>query len=478
MKIILSTFFLLLFFVVKSQDFVVKDIKSFGAKGDGKTNDQDAFESAADYFNKHGGNGKLVISKGTYMLGKQTFTGGQNNMPVYTGENVMKFSNIKNFTITGENGSLLRYMPGLRFGAFKPTGEVYEHGNNYFVNRAYMGQIGYCILIDNCSDITITGVTMDGNSDNFILGGVYGDVGRQVPHTGIYIQKGKNVKIENDYIHHFGLDGITVANPPGDSPDSISIINTTSEYNGRQGLSWVGGNGLYAKNCKFNHTGKGKLSSAPAAGVDIESEAAGLKNGIFEDCEFIDNSGCGLVADSGNSSDCTFTGCTFWGTTGWSVWTNKPRFTFNSCNIYGSATHGFNADNITDATKFNDCKFEDKPYNGTPPYGTYLIESNSVKRMSFTNCTFTSNTKKLYWLASPPTYSAEEKYQLTNCKFIINNDNLPQGDFIAISSGVAATNCSYNFTGPNAKAKRYNFGNSNPLNNLGSSANKLLYQGK
>jgi len=43
------------------------DIKHFGAKGDGVSDDYPAFRAAVDYINKNGG-GTLIISKGTYFL--------------------------------------------------------------------------------------------------------------------------------------------------------------------------------------------------------------------------------------------------------------------------------------------------------------------------------------------------------------------------------------------------------------------------
>ena len=60
------------------------------------------------------------------------------------------------------------------------------------------------------------------------------------------------------------------------------ITNSKFEYNSRQGLSWVGGNQLYVKNCKFDHTGKSQdLASPPGAGVDIEAEGGPIRNGVF-----------------------------------------------------------------------------------------------------------------------------------------------------------------------------------------------------
>jgi Pectate lyase superfamily protein len=479
MKFILSAIFSFLVFVAPSQTYIEKDIKSFGARGNGKTNDQAAFQKAADYFNQRGGNGKLIIPKGTYIIGKQVFTGGKKNKPAYEGQDVLHFINIKNFSISGKAGSILKYARGLRIGAFSPaTGKVYDHGNNMFVNRAYAATIGNCILIENSFNISVSGVTIDGNNGHLILGGIYGDVGRQIPHYGIKIINSKNIHIDNAYVHHSGLDGICVSNKETNSPDSISITNSSFEYNSRQGLSWVGGNQLYVKNCKFNHTGKGKFSSSPGAGVDIEAESGPIRNGVFEGCEFIDNNGCGLVADSGDSGDCVFTDCTFWGTTNWSAWIRKPGFTFSNCNFYGSVVHGYDSPNNKDATKFYDCHFEDKLYNGNPPYGKYLVESNNAKRMSFSNCTFITNSKKLCWFSSPGTYTVEEKYQLNNCKFIINNNNLPQNDFVGITRGVVAKNCIFNFTNVNAKGKKYNFGDTNPATNIGSSGTRILYEGK
>lgn len=43
--------------------YLVRDIRSFGAKGNGRADDHDAFQRAAAFFNACGRQGKLVISK-------------------------------------------------------------------------------------------------------------------------------------------------------------------------------------------------------------------------------------------------------------------------------------------------------------------------------------------------------------------------------------------------------------------------------
>ena len=473
MKLLLIGLFSFFASLVHAQSFEQKTIGFFGAKGDGKTNDQPAFNKAADYFNKRGGNGKLIISKGIYIVGKQTFTGGQLNKAAYEGEDVMRIVNVQNFSITGESGAKLQYQNGMRMGSFSPvTGKENKNGNN-FVNKSFAAIPGVCFYIINSTSVTISNIELDGNNQNIILGGTYGDVGRQVAHTGIFILNSKKILVDNMNVHHFGLDGIIVSNKPTNTPDNIQLTNSSFVYNSRQGLSWVGGNQLNVKNCKFNHTGKSKFSSPPGAGVDIEAESGSAKNGIFENCEFTDNTGPALVANNGSSSDCTFTDCTFWGTTSWSIWVTKPGYSFRHCNIYGSIAHGYNSPNDNDATKFYDCTFEDKPYDGKPPYGNFLVETNGVNRMLFSNCNFISHTKKLCWFVSSAK-NEDEKYQISNCTFVINNSNLPANDFVGMMKGAAIKNSTFTFTDPDAKKKRYYIAGYGEASNADLGGNKVI----
>jgi len=183
----------------------------------------------------------------------------------------------------------------------------------------------------------------------------------------------------------------------------------------------------------------------------------------------------GVAADSGDSGDCTFTDCTFWGTTTWSVWVTKPGFTFTSCNIYGSFAHGYDSPDDKNATKFYNCTFEDKPYNGKPPYGNFLVETNGAKRMLFSKCNFISNTKKLCWFNSSAK-NTEEKFQLDNCAFTINNANLPDNDFAGLIRGAALKNCTFTFTHPDAKKKRYHIGGYGESKNVDLGDNKTIFK--
>ncbi len=475
MKQLATLVFFLIFFSGYAQSFVVKNIGDFGAKGDGKTSDQKAFEKAADFFNRRGGNGRLVISKGTYVVGRQEFTGGQKGKPAYYGRDVLRFSHVKNMEVVGKDGAVLRYADSLRFGAFDPTsGRVFPN-QKYFVKYAYAAFLGNCILIDSSEKVSIKNLELDGNNKAAVLGGVYGDKGRQVPHYGIFILNSRNVDVENVNAHHFYLDGISVSNKAGSKPDEIELRNCRFEYNSRQGLSWVGGNGLIAIDCYFNHTGQGAFGSPPGAGVDIEAEVGPIRNGEFRNCEFVNNKGVGMVADNGNSANCSFKNCTFWGTEAYALWVNKPSFTFEDCKIYGSFVHGFNASSDAEATRFINCDFEDRPYNGKAPYGRFLVESNERRRVSFTNCRFISNKMKLLWIQIDAKLAPEEKYQFRNCQFNINNDNLPKNDFVAVIRGMRYQDCTFQYTSAAAKEKHYYLNSCCANFNVDAGGNKIVY---
>lgn len=414
---------------LSAQKLVSKNIHSFGAKGDGKTNDTEAFLKAAAFFNERHGNGTLLIPKGIYIVGKQFFGAGDIKRTAYDPVDIIELKNCNNMVIKGEPATILKYCDSLKFGSFDPvTGKIFNNNNPALPDHKYAGQIGSCISLTNCKKISIQQLVMDGNNKNIIFGGRYDNQGIQLQHVGIAIKNAQRIFIQKVNASHFALDGMEIINEASADPDSINITDCTFEYNCRQGLSWVGGNFLIAKNCKFNHTGKSSYFSPPGAGVDIEAEVNSIRNGIFEHCEFINNAGCGMITGGGIVSDCTFTDCTFWGTSNWSIWATGPAFTFIGCKIYGSIVNGYNASTASEATRFIRCYFEDKAYKGTPCYGKFLLECDGPRRISFDSCTFVPHTKPLAWLNTSNAKTPEERATIKNSRFIIpkkDKDNSP-----------------------------------------------------
>lgn len=451
MKMVLLSFLLAITSTLFGQAFVVRDIKSFGAKGDGRTNDHEAFQKAAAFFNDRGGNGRLVVSKGTYLVGVQTFHRNPKTGGVYEGQDLLKLDRVKNVTIEGIDSPVIRYRDELRYGSFDPaTGKSFSSTGNFF-KYDHIAAIRNAIELNHCENITIINLELNGNSDKFILGGPWGDLGRQLPHSGVWINNSTNLTINNLYAHHFGLDGIVISNATGQSrkKDGILISNSRFEYNARQGLSWVGGNELTVTKSAFNHSGKGKFMSAPGAGVDIEAEVGTVSNGRFLNCQFINNSGCGLLAEEGPSRDCRFINCLFWGLDLWSAWVRKPNFQFDNCTFHGSFVHGFSAEKQADATVFRKCLFEDKPYNGRQPYGNFLIETNYVKRMRFEDCTFRAHTKNVSWMVAPDNSTPEERYLVVRGKYFF------KGEGVGLNDHLRCLDCSFEMTHPKTKKKSH-----------------------
>jgi hypothetical protein len=337
----------------------------FGARGDGRTNDTDAFEAMSQALEARGG-GTIELRRATYIVGRQ-HVGQPGEHYGYVPQRIIGARGCRApITIRG-NGATLRAQPGLRYGTFDPrTGQPTRHSLPFYdVGEAaipYHAMIGF----SDCADVAIFDVELDGNLQRLSQGGPFGDAGIQVPGSGIILDKIRGDEIvRNVHSHHHVQDGLMI-NGLSDlalAGRTRRIENVRSEYNGRQGCSVVSGRGYAFANCRFAHTGKAGLESAPAAGLDIEAEEGINRDFSFTDCEFVDNAGCGMVADSGDSDGATFTRCTFVGTTAWAAWPSKPNFHFRDCTFVGGVVrnYGHGEADPSKATQYFDCLFTDDP---------------------------------------------------------------------------------------------------------------------
>jgi hypothetical protein len=374
-------------------------VKDFGAVGDGVTNDTDAFAAAAAAINAAGG-GKLIIPAGTYIVGKQTLAGATGLGYSYLAADLLKITNCTKSVIIEGNGAILKAANGLKFGSFDPvTGNVYNPPSLPFTDYDYRANTYWGMLefVDNSGGIEIYDLELDGNIGNTVVGGFWGDVGRQCAGNGIRAYGNANFLAKNIYTHHHCLDGIGIGytglteNQP---TYPHSLINVRSEYNARQGLSWVGGNNLTAIGCSFSYTGRAVFASPPSAGVDVEAELSITRNGSFTNCQMVANVGVGVLAESGDNAFSNFHDCKIIGTTTWSVWPNKPYFSFSDCLIVGAATNAYGSTtNPGEATKFTRCLFTNNPaysataYTPSPTTGLINFGGSSQNALMF-ECTF------------------------------------------------------------------------------------------
>lgn len=436
-----------------AQAVLQKDLKKdFGAVGNGLANDQPAFQRAADFFNKRAltpagaGRAVLRIPAGTYLVGDPS---------AGSVANLLHLVGCRNLRILGADSATteIRYAQGLRYGSFDPVTKLpFEAATAYFTEGNYAASLGTTIVLQKCDNVEVADVMLNGSSPHLVVGGHWGDTGIQLGADGVFVSDSRRITLRRLAVHHFGRDGIQVLNHLAKSLDDpnreeILLENSTFDYNGRQGLSITGANGLQAVNCSFSHTGRvvipalGKaLFSNPGAGVDIEPEGGFASHVRLVGCRFVDNAGQGLVSDHYGDAppitkDIVITNCLLWGITNWSAWIRQPDFLFENCRFYGAFVNG--CAQAVGATRFVGCTFEDRPYRGQAAYGLFLVHSDrEARRMSFTNCHFIGHHSYLL-LARPVAPDTASAFQLRGCTFSYDyGSNPPLGTSDQLLSAV------------------------------------------
>jgi hypothetical protein len=434
---------------INLQAQVVKNIKTdFGAVGNGVTDDHQAFVNAAAFINSQNGNIRLLIPDGIYIVGKQTAhlnNTATYNDPVYEGEVVMDLQNVNNVSIIGSNNSIIVFKNALHYGTFDlntglppanlnlynpscsppiPNGcpgimdpqSPCTTGINACVDYKYAGTIGSFLSIQQSNSIEIKNLEINGNNENYILGGNWGLGDRPIEISnshGIDIWNSKFITLGSLKVHHFGLDNIKIeggfVNSDTSQPKTTNIIidSVFCEYAGRNCFSWVGGTNFCITNSSFNHAGQTTIKTKPAYGMDIEperqlneSEPALCSSGYFENCNFKENYSLGFTTGASDDSPIPelragsasanppyvfnrfsynhyFKNCLVVGTTSDAIHNFINRVTFEGCKFYGGVLQRGSSLNIsTPPTAFNNCLFSDC-YNGKLPsqvFTTFTME--------------------------------------------------------------------------------------------------------
>lgn len=340
--------------------FVPED---FGASGDGRANDTAAFARMAKAVNDAGG-GRIKLRRTVYLVGAQR-AGLPGDAFAFAPQPILRLTGCTHGVSIEGNGATLRCAPDLRYGTFdRASGRFLELPMPNTRPGTIASPYDYMVLIEECrGGVMIADLELDGNVGALRIGGPWGDVGRQIACDGLFLRNNTGDEVvRNLHTHHHARDGLMIGGVRMPLPGTRhSFTHIRSEWNGRQGCSLIGGGGYAFADCRFAHTGRARLSTPPAAGFDIEAESGPIRGLRFDRCVFEDNSGCGLVADSGDSADAVFTDCRFVGTTNWSIWPNKPGFRFDRCEIIGACVHPFGSTDPAKATRFFDCTFTDAP---------------------------------------------------------------------------------------------------------------------
>ena len=398
-------------------------IRDFGAVGNGKADCTSAFQKAAAYLLANGG--ILVINPGVYIVGRQRLSKSYSSGNAYIDEPILSFKNAEYPIEIVGYGATLKAKPGLKYGSFNPvTGQKDMLRKEGIQSSYYSGAFTFINAV-GCLSISVKGITLDGNSGKLTIGPSFGPEGIQLAATGISVYNNKNVNIADCYIHHCALDAVLIGWTGLKNSDPIfphTLKNVRARYNGRQGLSWVGGNSLTVINSEFSSTGKAfnngvPVVSKPSAGIDIEIEGSIIKNGNFINCLVYDNAGPGLSSIGHDTYNINFKKVTFMGTTNSAAYPKSQGFSFDSCVFVGKVERIFGSPDKSKAISFKNSLFtmDTKRSPNGKVFGDYC-EFYEGQNVVFDNCEFNAGNKQL------PIFNNKEIVFL-NCRFYQNSNN-------------------------------------------------------
>ena len=410
----------------------------FGARADGVTNDTHALARLAAAVNRAGGGTVSFAAGKTYLVGMQSLAdeGGRFSFEPHE---ILTFSGCTAPLIIRGNGARLKCAPGLRYGTFDRSGRRTDHPMPYTGHGERATPYRHMIRIEDCvGPVEVSDLELDGSVGSLMIGGRYGDKGWQIAASGLALRNNRGSEmIRNVHSHHHGQDGILIDGLSESIPGvTRRLVAVRSEYNGRQGCSIVGGRGYQFHDCSFNHTGKAGLYSPPGAGVDIEAEGKKTNRDFrFVNCQFANNRGVGMVADSGDSEGALFQRCKFVATTSWGVWPRKPRFRFHDCSFVGPIAQCFRDADPELATQFHSCGFYDDPK--LSPTGEVLVRGRGAPvadlgagdlNVLFSKCEFTLTDK----LVLP--WSRNAIYSDCRMRQVSPRLALPRGTYLGTNS--------------------------------------------
>lgn len=369
-----------------------------------------ALQRICDLVNSMGGGVNIYFEKGLYTVGKEVFAGSFGKYYAYFGSRLLDIHGCTKPVVIYGNGAQIKLVDDLHYGSFNPsTGAVYNPGGGTFANLDYRAQPGSMFWFENNASVSVENLVLNGNVDKMRLGGYFGDAGVQLEADGIAATDNGELRVTSVKVMHAGRDGIYVANTTQDTTakKNVFIHGCTFDGNGRQGLSWVGGNHIEAVGNQFINTGKtvnlysgNAFYSAPAAGIDIESEAGWCRNGLFDNNFIYNNEGVGIVNDGANTTrDVTIRNTTIIGTGAAPIYGLSKRMHYDNCTIVGMSlsmvTAGTTGADDPDNARFDKCTFTLDTLlspNGKV-YGNLLIDMGGGGTANFFNCTFDSKER-------------------------------------------------------------------------------------
>lgn len=516
---------------------LVRDIKKdFGAKGDGRTNDHEAFRRAARFINARKGNVRLLIPAGTYIVGKvldkpmhlRNNFWYDENFDVPDSIDLFRLKNCTNVSIIGSNGARLKVQDRVKFGSFDPntgaiphagsppptlthpmlmegfslirppqgylliappytvtrngvtvtrrdtlrnnfsalTGtELFRHQYNrsaynyqgwyhftrngktdssylhfypefsYPGNRTTEINPGNLFVFLQCSNISVSNLFINGNSDNYILGGSKNSgspKGYEIHASVFYLENVMRVRFDNVHETSFGTIGIQVKNVNsvlGNRNQELSFTNCSFTRNGWANFYISGGRGITVSRCRFDSCGfaaKGVIYTAPCSGAGFEDETGeGVQDVVVSNVTAMYNKGAAFNNSYAKDSNFVIRDSRFHSIDYFILIAAKQTH-FRNCTFYSSVNFLNSALNDRQKVTFTRCTFTDRLDNGAVTWNDmkFLFCSGHIASpLRLDSCTFVNVNNYFDYIPS----SDPGMVEIANCNFEQRHGNMQYG---------------------------------------------------
>lgn len=280
-------------------DIITVNVKDYGAKGDGVTDDSVAIQTAIAAMPKTGG--KLLFPPGTYIHGDGVSTGYS-----YTPVTVDGFANVPNPAEDTNIGRDIRFIfedyTDLTISGYGAKIQSHDENGECRNNSIF--------TFINCDNLRIEGVKLDGRSQNRLpILSDYNDGSGKADRNNILIRFGKNITLQDVESNYSMMDGICLSGDATNQPKNIDFINCTCDYGYRQGLTLSSVRDVRVTGGSYSFSGvlRGIM---PKSGIDIEADSYNTYGVTIEGSTFDSNFANGLVL-SWRSSGITVKKCSF-----------------------------------------------------------------------------------------------------------------------------------------------------------------------
>jgi parallel beta-helix repeat protein len=243
---------------------LTKNVKDYGAKGDGTTDDTAAIQAAVNAV--AGTGGTVLIPDGTYLVNAVV----QNSMGIRLGSSM---------TLSLSSGAVLQAKPNA--------------SANYAILAVY-----------NASNVNIVGGSL---------------LGERNAHQGTSGEYGNGISITNS--QHVVIQGVTASECWGDgfyvtgnASSDVTLCGVVADHNRRQGLTITSGTRILVQNSIFRNS----AGVSPERGIDIEPNSGDAIDGVLiTGCTLTNNAGggfqCGTVASNATATNLVFDQNTVYG---------------------------------------------------------------------------------------------------------------------------------------------------------------------